>query len=60
MVSRVEVTNPPITTVARGRCTSAPAEDERAIAVRVYPRNASLVVEVKDRGRGIPVPINIL
>ncbi|MPN17574.1 hypothetical protein SDC9_164929 [bioreactor metagenome] len=31
MVSIVEVNNPPITTVANGRCTSAPAPVERAI-----------------------------
>ena len=30
-VKRVEVINPPITTVAKGRCTSAPAEAETAI-----------------------------
>ena len=30
-VSKVEVNRPPITTVAKGRCTSAPAEDEIAI-----------------------------
>ena len=31
MLSNVEVNKPPITTVANGRCTSAPADAETAI-----------------------------
>ena len=42
MVSSVDVTRPPITTVARGRCTSAPAEVD--IAMGRKPRAAAAAV----------------
>src|SRR5262245_55402976 len=41
-VSNVDVTNPPITTVASGRCTSAPADVASAIGTK--PRLATNAV----------------
>ena len=48
-VSSVAVTRPPITTVARGRCTSAPAEVASAIGRK--PREATVAVISTGRSR---------
>src|SRR3954451_2069821 len=54
-VNRVADINPPITTVAKGRCTSAPDELDKAIGRK--PSEAT--VAVNKTGRNLtPVPFN--
>ena len=48
---------PPITTVARGRCTSAPADDEKAIGRN--PKISVVAVNIIGRIRSL-VPVKIL
>ena len=43
-VKRVEVINPPMTTVAKGRCTSAPADAEMAMGKK--PKISDIKPEV--------------
>ena len=47
MVNMVEETKPPITTVAKGRCTSAPALVE--IAIGKKPNAAAAAVKITGR-----------
>ena len=56
MVNTVAVNNPPITTVANGRCTSAPAEEE--IAMGKNPNAAAAAVNKTGRKRSV-VPLRI-
>jgi len=59
MVSSVEVTSPPMTTVARGRCTSAPAEVEMAMGRK--PRAAADAVITTGRSLSrVPLKIRSL
>ena len=46
-VRKVAVINPPITTVARGRCTSAPPDVE--IAIGKNPKEATAAVIITGR-----------
>ena len=48
-VNAVDVTSPPITTVAKGRCTSAPAPEDNAIGTK--PRLATSAVMSTGRRR---------
>ena len=50
-VSKVEVNKPPITTVAKGRCTSAPADCENAIGKK--PKAAAAAVSNTGRKRSV-------
>ena len=56
IVSIVEVINPPMTTVASGLCTSAPAPVE--IAIGKKPIAAAAAVSITGRSRSL-VPLNI-
>lgn len=49
IVNKVDVINPPITTVARGLCTSAPVSV--AIAIGINPRDATSAVIKTGRNR---------
>ena len=52
-VSMVEMISPPMTTVANGRCTSAPADV--AIAIGTKPNDATSPVRNTGRSRcGVP------
>ena len=51
MVNSVAVNNPPITTVANGRCTSAPADDE--IAIGKNPKAAAAAVNKTGRSLSV-------
>ena len=55
-VNTVAVKSPPITTVAKGRCTSAPADDE--IAIGKKPKAAAAAVNKTGRKRSV-VPFKI-
>ncbi len=57
MVKNVADTKPPITTVAKGRCTSAPSELEMAIGKN--PKEATNAVINTGRKR-VAVPVLIL
>ena len=50
-VKKVEVNKPPITTVAKGRCTSAPADCENAIGKK--PNAAAAAVNNTGRKRSV-------
>ena len=56
IVKIVAVNSPPITTVANGRCTSAPAEDE--IAIGKNPNAAAKAVNKTGRNLSV-VPFKI-
>ncbi|MNR46200.1 hypothetical protein D3C85_1651370 [compost metagenome] len=56
MVNIVAVNNPPMTTVASGLCTSAPAEEE--IAIGKNPKAAAAAVNKTGRNLSV-VPFKI-
>ena len=56
IVKIVAVNNPPITTVASGRCTSAPADDE--IVIGKNPKAAAAAVSKTGRNLSV-VPFRI-
>ena len=56
IVRIVAVIKPPITTVANGRCTSAPADDE--IAIGKKPKAAAAAVKITGRNLSV-VPLKI-
>ena len=43
-VRMVEVINPPITTVAKGRCTSAPAEVDKAMGRKPIEATEAVII----------------
>ena len=51
IVSNVDVTSPPITTVASGRCTSAPSPVERAIGRNPSEATRAVIVTGRRRSR---------
>ena len=58
-VSTVEIIKPPMTTVANGRCTSAPAEV--AIAIGTNPKDATSPVRNTGRSKcGVPLFDNLV